>query len=93
MRPEEAAAFADQSFIASAQPHIQADVAKQLNALVNKTMMSLDQGKLTPELALYAWMEYRATMIVAKRFATRARVGASVGAQFANELDNTGNNS
>lgn len=76
---QEAAAVADQAFIVNAIPHITNEINVQIGILVNKTLASLDQSKLTPELALYAWMEMRALSVIPKRLATRAQIGANAG--------------
>lgn len=87
MRTEDAALVADQAFIVNALPYLKAEADKQIRELENRTFTALDKGELTPELALYAWMEIRAVRKTLSRFETRARIGASVGAK----LDNLGN--
>lgn len=87
---EELQAAQMQSRLVGFLPHVQDEVEKELNVLVNKTLTALNAGTLTPELALYAWMEYRANLQMLKRFQTKLQLGEAAGSRIASSLDSQG---
>lgn len=87
MQHSDFALVADQATLAASFPAVKADAEKQIAALVNKTLAALNAQTLTPELALYAWMEFRAIQMMVKRFETRVQLGEAAGLRLQDTLD------
>lgn len=67
-------------------PHLEEFVERQKNRLVNEVTQKLQDGKLTPETAMYAWMEFVSLNRMLKSMASKIRIGISAGEQYAEAL-------
>jgi hypothetical protein len=68
-------------------PHLEEYIDRQKNRLVNEVSQKLADGKLTPETAMYAWMEYVSLNRMLRSMASKIRVGVSAGEQYAKALE------
>lgn len=67
-------------------PYLEDAVSKMEGQLEGRVFRLLDEGKLTPELALMAWMEKLAYRRLIRKFDQQVRIGQAVGAASAPEL-------
>lgn len=76
----------DGARLAGFMPYLDAELTSMTDQLVMKTLMALNSGTLTPDLALHAWMELNAYTRLLKRFQQKVQVGLSVGQRNAGIL-------
>jgi len=74
------------------RPYLEADIKKLIEALENRTYMELEQGKLTPERALNAWIEKNTYRKLLSRYSQRMEVARQAATGVAKMLDNPGIN-
>mgnify|MGYP001613944545 CR=1 FL=1 len=67
-------------------PDLQAYVDKMERALDNRIFTALDDKTLTPEQALYAWMEKKTYRQLLKRVEQQVKIGVTVGERRSMEL-------
>lgn len=87
MQPDELTTVAEQARLATMLPYLREETERALATLVNKTLKALDANTLTPELALYAWMEYRAQYMLLRKVETRVDIGRTTAERLAPKLD------
>lgn len=64
------------------------DAVKQMEAgLEGRIFQLLDKGELTPDLALYAWMEKLAYRRLLRKFDQKVRSGQHLGQKFEKALE------
>lgn len=68
-------------------PYLQDAIDKMERTLENKVFMLLDQGKLTEQLALYAWQEKLILRRIVSRFNTKIRVGSTIAERYSQDLN------
>lgn len=67
-------------------PDLQTYVDKMERALDNRIFTALDDKTLTPEQALYAWMEKKTYRQLLKRVEQQVKIGVTVGERRSVEL-------
>ena len=73
-------------------PYIEAEMAKLDKTQDALIFQQIDQGTLTPEAALTAWMNKRAYRRVLKGFQTRVQLGIAAGEEMSPLLNQEMNN-
>lgn len=66
-------------------PYLESYIAKAKDRIEAKALKLLEAGTLTPELALYAWMEVSIYRKVLMQFQQRVRLGISAGTNAAEQ--------
>lgn len=84
---EDLSKLADGARMAGALPYIRHEVDRMENALIRRVMASLDDGALTPDAALYAWMELAAYRRLEKRLTTITAVGQTAAERVKPAMD------
>ena len=85
--PSDLGKVVDASVIAGFMPYLDPELVKMENALTTRVFRALDDGELTPDAAMYAWMEVRAYRKLKKRLDLQVRVGHTVGERISEHLD------
>lgn len=67
-------------------PYLQDAIDKMDRMLERKVFNLLDQGKLTEQLAVYAWQEKLILSRLVDRFNTKVRVATSIGERYSQDL-------
>lgn len=68
-------------------PYFEEEVNNMQNAIVNSVLTAVNNGALTPDMAMSKWMEYIALRKLQQKFNQRIEIGKSVGAQIGSALD------
>lgn len=63
----------DLTILTMAMPHIQAEIEKQKERIVASTVAQMRAGTLTPDQALFRWMEISAILGVGKTLMTKLK--------------------
>ena len=79
---EEMGSIRDAVRITGALPYIEAAIAQAESALFNRVLGELAQSTLTPDKALYAWMQIRAYRDLYRKLRSGVAEGQSVGHKF-----------
>lgn len=61
------------------EPYLKDYVEKMERTLVNKVFRALEEKTLTPEVALYAWMELLSYRRLLRKFQQQVQIGIAVG--------------
>lgn len=77
----DATSIAEGARIANFLPYIEDAIYKQIGAAERRVFSLLDSGKLTPEVALYAWQERRIALKMLSQWKQKVRIGQTVGAR------------
>lgn len=59
-------------------PYVNSEVAGLQKAVVSAVLHAVNEGTLTPEMALSKWMEYIAYLKLNQKFSQRVAVGNSI---------------
>lgn len=87
MTPEELGYIRQGAELSNFLPLIEREVDKMQAALDARVYLQLQNGSLTPEVALAAWIERKTNAALVKRFRTWVQLGESVGKRNAAELN------
>lgn len=87
MRPEDIYAIQEGARLANFLPYLRDFVEKQVTQVENRVMAALETGKLTPEAALYCWMEVRSYRKLLRGMDQRVQVGSEIGKMNAKEFE------
>lgn len=66
---------------------LEAEIARMTQAVEAKTFRSLEEGRLSPDMALSAWQEIHGYKKLLRKLETRIQVGQSAGEEEAYTLD------
>jgi hypothetical protein len=87
LHPEELGLIRDAARLAGVLPELQNIISKMERQAEQKVFDLLSQGKLTPEMALYAWQEKQIMRRFLTRFDQKVRSGQSLAAEHHTELE------
>lgn len=87
MTPEELAYIRQGAELSNFLPILEREVEKMQSALDARVYLQLQNGGLTPEVALAAWIERKTNAALVKRLRSWVQLGESVGRRNAAELN------
>lgn len=79
MKVEDLSAMRTGVELAAMKPYIDAEVDAMQRAVVNNVHQMVNDGTLTPEIALSKWMEYIAYRKLNQKFLQKINIGHSIG--------------
>jgi len=79
----------DGARLANMLPYLEAEIQRMITTLENRVFQALELKELTPEQALYAWMEKASYRHLLKRLTTRVRIGQTAGERIAPHMEGT----
>lgn len=87
MNPEDLGAIRVGATAQNFKPYLDGEIEALQKAVVNSVLSAVNNGTLTPDMALSKWMEYIAYKKLSQKFDQRIEVGKSVGAKIGPKLD------
>lgn len=69
------------------KPYMDSEIAGMQKAVVSFILAAVNNGTLTPDIALSKWVEYISYQKLGMKLEQRIRIGQSVGAQVGDNLD------
>lgn len=87
MHEQELSAIRQGAEIQALKPYMDNEIAILQKAVVSFILASVNNGTLTPEIALSKWIEYVSYFKLQQKLEQRIRIGQSVGAEHAETLD------
>lgn len=87
MKIEDLAAVRMGAEIQSIKPYMDNEIAGMQKAVVSFILAAVNNGTLTPDIALSKWVEYISYQKLGMKLDQRIRVGQSVGATIEQNLD------
>lgn len=82
MKPEDLTKVRDGAIIANFLPYIEKELETIETGIRSKAYIMLGDGSMTPEAAMYFWMELYTVHRLRKRFQQHVKVGQSAGVQL-----------
>ena len=86
---EDLSAIREGAALSGVLPYLEEALNSMEDQLEGRVFASLNEGTLTPELALYAWMEKQSYRRLMRRFNQKVQIGLSVSQENQEELDGT----
>lgn len=83
--------MADGAAIANMLPYLEHELSRMGDALETRVFQALDARELTPEQALYAWMEKQSYRRLLKRLTTMVKIGETAGYRVSPHLEGNTN--
>lgn len=77
----------DVAILAPLLPALEAEADRKIKAIENKIASAINDGKLTSDMAIMAWMEVKAIRDTSKSWRTRVLMGQSQGEKYAQTLE------
>lgn len=87
MNVEELSAIRQGAELQSVKPYIDNDIAGMQKAVISFVLNAVNNGTLTPEIAMSKWVEFVSYTKLQQRLEQRIRVGQTIGANHVQDLD------
>lgn len=79
MKQEDLAAIQDGARLAGVLPYLQAEAATIKKGIENQVYAALREGTLTPDKAMFFWMQHLAARETVQKFEQKVRIGQTIG--------------
>lgn len=87
MKAEDLGAIRVGAEMQAVKPYIDSEIEGMKKAVVSSILQKVNDGSLTPDVALSKWVEYVAYIKLQQKYEQRIRMGQSIGAAQGNSLD------
>lgn len=87
MKAEDLAQIRTGAELSQMAPYVNSEVAGLQKAVVSTVLHAVNEGTLTPEMALSKWMEYIAYVKLNQKFSQRVAVGNSLANNYQTIID------
>jgi hypothetical protein len=89
MKVEDLSAIREGAKIQSMKPYMDNEISGLQKAVISFVLAAVNNGTLTPEMALSKWVEYVSYVKLQQKLEQRIRIGQDIGAKNAQDLDFT----
>lgn len=87
MSPEDLGVIRVGAELQNMKPYLDNEIEGMQSAIVNSVLVAVNNGSLSPEMALSKWMEYIAYKKLSQKFSQRIEIGKSTGGGLGQTLD------
>ena len=87
MKAEDLATIRHGAELQNMRPYMDTEITSLQKAVVSFVLAAVNNGTLTPEIAMSKWIEYVSYTKLSQRIEQRIRVGQSVGGENTTHLD------